>query len=376
MVSISSTIWPVLALPGLCLWAIILLLPWRPWSTRESLDAIPSGTPASDLSRLTALIPARNEADVIGRTLQDLSAQGEGLKIILVDDQSTDQTGRVAASAGIQNLEVVRGAPLPDGWCGKLWALEQGRRRVSTELVLLLDADIRLLPGTVPALLRKLDQERCDLVSLMAQLRMHNRWERMLIPAFVFFFKLLYPFHLANGRGRWVAAAAGGCILVRTSALEHCGAFATLKNALIDDCTLARRIKDAGGRTWLGLTHSAISQRGYPRYTDIADMVARSAYSQLRYSPLLLGVCTMLMLAAFPLPLASALALEPAGLLALALMILCYLPVLRYYNVPRLWGLLLPVAGLLFMAMTWISAWRHWRKKGALWKNRTYQIDA
>lgn len=372
----SSAIWPVLALPGLCLWAIILLLPWRPWSTREALDAIPSGTSTPDLSRLTVLIPARNEADVIGRTLQDLSAQGEGLKIILVDDQSTDHTARVAAAAGIPNLEAVRGTPLPDGWCGKLWALEQGRHRVSTELVLLLDADIRLRPGTVPALLEKLDNEQLDLVSLMAQLQMHGWWERMLIPAFIFFFKLLYPFHLANGRGRRVAAAAGGCILVRTSALARCGAFASLKHALIDDCTLARRIKDAGGRTWLGLTHSAISQRGYARLTDIVDMVARSAYPQLRYSPVLLGVCTIIMLAAFPLPLAAALALEPAGLLALALMILCYLPVLRYYKVSWLWGLLLPVAGLLFMAMTWISAWRHWRKKGALWKNRTYQIDA
>jgi len=364
------------ALSGLCIWGIILLLPWRPWSTRETLDTDADTIPGNDLSRITALIPARNEADVIEQTLQSLTSQGQGLRIILIDDQSTDQTAAIVLNTGIPGLKIVPGQPLPEGWSGKLWALEQGRMEIKTELVLLLDADIRLLPGTLRALLQKLDRDQLDLVSLMAHLDMQGFWEKLLIPAFVFFFKLLYPFRLSNAPASRVAAAAGGCILVKKAILEKINAFTSLRKSLIDDCALARRIKDNGGRTWIGLTHSAISLRPYHNLKEIWDMVARSAFTQLRYSWVLLVLCTLLMTVAFLLPLIQVLTLKPAGIATLVLMMLCYLPTLRYYGIHPRWGCLLPVTGILYLGMTWASACRHLYRKGSTWKGRNYIINA
>ena len=373
----SFTIWGLLAaLPGLCIWAILLLLPRRHWSTRESLDADPAAPTANDLSRVTVLIPARNEADVIEKTLQGLTSQGPGLKVLVIDDLSTDQTGAIALTAKIAGLEVVRGDSLPDGWSGKLWALEQGRKRITSEMVLLLDADIHLLPGTIQALVHKLERDRLDLVSLMAHLHMQGLWEKLLVPAFVFFFKLLYPFRLSNSPAHGVAAAAGGCLLIKKSLLDDIGAFGSLRNALIDDCALAHQAKKAGGKTWIGLTHSAISLRPYRNLQDIWDMVARSAYTQLRYSFVLLLICTALMAIMFLFPLTAVLSLEPPGLVAMFLMYLCYLPTLRYYGIQPLWGWLLPVAGILYLCMAWTSAWRHAYRRGAVWKGRSYSMTA
>lgn len=368
-----SPIW--LAVPGLIIWAAIALLPWRPWSTRESLDGEP-GNSGADPGRITVLIPARNEADVIGRTLHSVAAQGQGLRIILVDDQSTDGTAQVASNTGITGLEVVPGEPLPPGWTGKLWALEQGRRLAGSSLLLLLDADIELRPGIVAALCEKLEREQLALVSLMARLNTSAPWERLLIPAFIYFFKLLYPFRLSNSAFRHVAAAAGGCILVRSDALAEIGGFAALRGQLIDDCSLAAAVKRTGRRTWIGLTHSAVSRRCYAGLRPIWDMVARTAYTQLRYSPALLVMCTVLMLAAFVLPIAGLL-LPHAGTqslstLSLALMAASYLPLLKYYGMNPLWSAVLPVAGVLFLLMTWSSALRHWHGGGSLWKDRNY----
>jgi hopene-associated glycosyltransferase HpnB len=364
------------ALSGLCIWGIILLLPWRPWSTRETLDADADTIPGIDLSRITVLVPARNEADVIEQTLQGLASQGQGLKIILIDDQSTDQTSAIAFKTGTPDLNIVPGQTLPEGWSGKLWALEQGRKEIKTDLVLLLDADIRLLPGTLRALMQKLDRDQLDLVSLMAHLDMQGFWGKLLIPAFVFFFKLLYPFNLSNSPTSRVAAAAGGCILVKKSVLDRISAFTSLRNALIDDCALARRIKDNGGRTWIGLTHSAVSLRPYHDLKGIWDMVARSAFTQLRYSCVLLMLCTLLMAVAFLLPLLTVLALEPVGIATLVLMVLSYLPTLKYYGIQPLWGCLLPVTGVLYLGMTWSSACRHLYRKGTTWKGRRYNMNA
>lgn len=368
-----NPIW--LALPGLIIWAAITFLPWRSWSTRESLDGKP-GIPAPDLSQITVLIPARNEADVIGRTLASVAAQGTGQKIILVDDQSTDGTAHAAQVAHIAGLEIVAGKPVPAGWTGKLWALEQGRRQASSPLLLLLDADIELHPGVVTVLQEKLHREQLALVSLMARLSMAGFWERLLVPAFVYFFKLLYPFRLSNSRFRHVAAAAGGCILVRRDAVDEIGGFATLRGRLIDDCSLAAAIKRSGRRIWLGLTHSAVSLRPYTGLRPIWGMVARTAYTQLRYSPILLGMCTALMVAAFVLPVATlflphAAAQSLAGL-SLLLMAGSYIPLLKYYDLNPLWSLALPAAGTLFLLMTWTSAWRHWQGNGPLWKDRSY----
>lgn len=364
-----------LALPGFILWVVILLLPWRPWSTRQSLDSGP-GHDSNRLARITVVIPARDEQEYIGKTLRSVSQQGPTHKIILVDDDSADNTLIEAQGTGIENLEIIRGELLQPGWTGKLWALEQGRKRVTTEYILLLDADIELKPGILASLLCKADNDDLSLVSLMAFLRMYSPWEKLLVPAFIFFFKLLYPFQLSNSGSKRVSAAAGGCILIRTKVLEDLGGFAALKDALIDDCTLAALVKNNGGKTWTGLTHSAVSHRQYNDLKSIWHMVSRTAFTQLGYSVLLLLLCTALMVAGFILPMV----LLPYAdfrhnfipLLTLFTMYWVYFPTLKYYDLNPLWGLCLPFTGTLFLLMTWESAIRHWKGKSAEWKNRIY----
>ncbi len=360
-----------LALPGAVMWVGLLLVPWLPWLTREHLEPEPAGK--ADVSGVTVLVPARDEAAVLARTLVGLRAQGEGLKIIVIDDESTDGTATIARSAG---AEVVAGSVRPEGWVGKLWALEQGLRQVQTPLVLLLDADIELKPGMLAALLRRKRAQGVQFISLMADLRRTSFWDTLLLPAFVYYFKLLYPFAVSNSRSRWVAAAAGGCVLVETQALRTAGAFASLRDALIDDCTLARRIKDSGGRTWAGLSRGVVSLRPYGSLGSIYQMVARSAYTQLHYSVALLLVVTALFALAYWLPVVALLSASPNGMgvaaVALAAMVASYVPTLRYYGVPVLYALLLPVTATLYLAMTWGSALRYWRGVRSLWKGRSY----
>lgn len=363
-----------IVLPGLLIWTSILLLPWRSWSTRESLEADPSLQ--LDLSQVTVLIPARNEAAFIGKTLAALASQGTELNIILIDDESTDETIATAEKQHLNNLTIIPGTPLVPGWSGKLWALEQGRQYVNTNHILLLDADISLTPGTIAALLLKAQQEKVQFVSLMAHLKMENFWERMLMPAFVYFFKLLYPFRISNSNSTLIAAAAGGCILIDRNALREIGGFGSLKDELIDDCALARRIKNKGYRTWTGLTHSAISLRDYANLKTIWDMVARTAFTQLKYSVILLLFCTLLMLAAFVLPVLSLLMQDAMirflSISSLVLMGISYFPTLKYYGLSPVWIVTLPVIGILYLLMTWSSAFNYWRGTGALWKDRFY----
>lgn len=364
-----------LALPGCILWLLVTALPWRPWSTRERLDA-QAPTEAGDLSGVTVLIPARDEAEGIARTLRSVLAQGVMNRVILVDDQSRDGTADAARRSGLPNLMIIPGTALPQAWTGKLWALEQGRLHVETPYVLLLDADIELQSGIATLLLRKMIDENLALVSLAARLRMVSFWEKLLMPAFVYFFKLLYPFHLSNSKSRLVAAAAGGCILIRAEVLDAMGGFGALRNEIIDDCALARRVKDLGLRTWLGLTHSAISHRRYDKLQPVWSMVSRTAYTQLKYSPILLLLCSITMAAAFLLPVAALILGSPASASVAAVSILLmtgsYVPVLRYYGLSPLWSATLPVIGGLFLLMTWTSAWRHWQGAGAKWKDRVY----
>ncbi len=356
------------------IWVAILLLPWRPWSVKESLDSADENK-EHDLSHVTALVPARNEAATIEAALYSLAAQGRGLHIILVDDQSTDKTTKLALQTQIPNLKIIQGKPLPDGWSGKLWALEQGRSQVQTSKLLLLDADIKLQPGILAALLHKMHKDDRQLVSLMVSLRMQGFWERLLMPAFVYFFKLLYPFRLANSpRIPWLAAAAGGCILLETSILNEIKAFASLREALIDDCTLARKVKNQGYRTWLGLTHSAHSLREYQNLSEIWNMVARTAFTQLNYSIFLLALASLVMALAYWLPVMGLFFTDTRWLAMLALfaMMLAYVPVLRYYHCSWFWVFALPLIGTLYLAMTWSSALRYWRGQRSAWKERIY----
>ncbi len=362
---------------SLVLWSVVLLLPWRPWSIRERLEPL-YADPTADLSRITAVVPARNEAATIASTVTALAHQGNGLCTLVIDDESRDGTGEIARAAAPDTVSVIRGAPLPSGWTGKLWALEQARLRVRTPLMLLVDADVELRPGMVPALLEQMDSGRCALVSVMARLRMETFWERLLMPPFIWFFRLLYPFRLANRPDSRLAAAAGGCILLETRRLEAIGGFGVLRDAVIDDCTLASRIKRVGGSTWIGLTHGAVSRRPYDRFGDVYDMVVRTAFAQLRYSWLLLAGCTLLMLVAFAVPWAGLAWGDPgtraAGAGAILLSLGLFLPTLRYYELPLVWALGLPLAGCLYLAMTLAAAWRYARGVQARWRGRTYAV--
>ena len=359
-----------LAAPAAVIWFGVLLAPWRPWSTRERIEPLAAATD-TDCSGITVLIPARNEAEVIAQTLASLQRQGSGLRVIVIDDQSEDDTASIAR--GFPNVEHSRGAPRPAGRAGKLWALEQGRGRVTSPLTLLLDADIALHPGQLAALLQRRAASGAQFLSLMADLRRTSFWDRLLLPAFVYFFKLLYPFHLSNSRFPYVAAAAGGCVLVETEALQQIGAFASLRGALIDDCTLARQIKRKGYRTWTGMSRGVVSLRPYGSLQSIHQMVARSAFTQLGYSTALLLLVTAIFAAAYWMPL-FALTTPAAALAAVALlaMMLGYWPTLRYYELSPAWALLLPLTGTLYLGMTWSSAISYWRGVRSRWKNRTY----
>lgn len=363
------------ALAALLAWLMVLIAPWRPWSTRERLAA-EAPRQRESLDDVTVLIPARDEAETLPKTLASLAEQGPGLDILVVDDQSCDSTREIARGSGVAGVRVISGAALPEGWTGKVWAQAQARPFLHRPLVLLLDADIALAAGLIATLRTRLRERRLGLASLMAELPMEGFWERLLMPAFVYFFKLVYPFRVANSPSKRVAAAAGGCVLLELRALDAAGGFASLRNAIIDDCTLARRIKDAGFGTWIGLTRSVTSHRRYHGLGDIWRMVTRTAFTQLRYSWLLLALCTLLMVVCFLSPVLIAFSPEPSAraiaVAAWLFMWLAYLPTLRFYRLPAAWGLLMPFTGLLFLIMTWDSARRYLLGERSAWRGRRY----
>jgi hopene-associated glycosyltransferase HpnB len=365
----------LLAAISTLLWIGFALFPWGLWRNQEVLDATVTAEDDGGLDGITVLIPARNEAEVIEPTLQSLVDQGTGLKIIVVDDASEDTTAEKARQVSAA-VRVMQHPPLPAGWSGKLWALEQGRRLVATPYVLLLDADIQLEPGILAALRQKMRRERISFVSLMAAPSMTSGWEKLLMPAFVYFFKILYPFHAVNAERARTAAAAGGCILVESRVLERIGGFNAIKGAVIDDCALAAIVKSHGFKIWLGLTHSVQSVRRYAGVQEIWDMVARSAFSQLHYSVARLFLCTLALLLVYVIPVALAASANNVVrflcVISLALMFLTYIPILGFYRRSWVWALCLPFIAALFLAMTWTSALRYWRGERTRWKGRTY----
>jgi hopene-associated glycosyltransferase HpnB len=357
------------------MWVGLLLLPWRPWRNREVRE--PEGNGKGErLGDVTVLIPARNEAEVIGRTMASVAAQGANLNILLIDDCSTDGTADQARQVAGDTLRILPGKSLPEGWGGKLWALEQGRRLVDTPMTLLLDADIELDPGILRTLRTAMRKEGLAFLSLMAMPPMETFREKLLMPAFVYFFKLLYPFALANKPSSNIAAAAGGFILLETRLLEEMGGFETMKDAVIDDCELARRVKSSGNRIWVGLTRSVRSVRPYGSLREIGNMVARTAYTQLRYSTALLVLCTLAMAVAFWVPIVAIFSTNAAAVLlaavAMLAMVLSYSPILRFYGRSRIWALCLPMIAMFYLFMTWTSAIRFFRGERTRWKGRVY----
>lgn len=356
---------------------------WRA-SVRDdaNLNAQPQTWP-----RVMAVVPARNEVDVIAQSLHSLLTQDYpgSLDVILVDDQSRDGTSAMAAAtaANLQaqnRLIIVSGRTLPAGWAGKVWAMKQGVDRSETlprppDYLLFLDADIACAPDALKRLVARAEADGLVLTSLMAKLRCETWAERALIPAFVFFFQMLYPFTWVNSRSRETAAAAGGCMLVRRDALHKAGGIESIRNALIDDCALGSKLKSVG-RIWLGLTERVLSLRAYPQVSDIRRMVSRSAYHQLRYSPLLLAGTAAGMgltylappfLAMFGTGLSQIL-----GVLSWATMALAFQPTLKFYRISPLWGIALPAIGCAYLIFTLDSAYQHLRGRGGLWKGRVH----
>jgi hopene-associated glycosyltransferase HpnB len=331
------------------------------------------------------VVPARNEAGVISKSLPSLLSQDypKPLQVTLVDDQSDDGTGEAArsAAAGIDaegRLTILPGNPLPSGWTGKLWAMKQGvQLAMSLEetprYLLLTDADIAYDKGALRRLVARAEAGHLVLASFMVKLRCESFAERALVPAFVFFFQMLYPFSWVNRRGHPMAAAAGGCMLVRSGALEEAGGIEAVRSSLIDDSALGRSLKKQGP-IWLGLTSSARSLRPYPKLGDIRRMVARSAYDQLNYSPFLLAGTIAAMLVTYILPPAFAIfgvgLAQAFGWITWSLMTIAFFPIVRFYGVSYLWAAALPVIASCYILFTVDSALQHWRGKGGLWKGR------
>jgi hopene-associated glycosyltransferase HpnB len=325
------------------------------------------------------VIPARDEAPVIEATLRSLLAQDYRgpVRVILVDDRSTDGTGTIARGLVDPRLTVLTGSPRPAGWSGKLWAVAQGLIAAGDQpFVLLTDADIVHEPGHLHALVTQAQRDDLDLVSEMVALACDSLAERALVPAFVFFFQLLYPFDWVNNPLRSTAAAAGGTILLRRRALVRIGGIEAVRGALIDDVALAAAVK-TGGRIWLGHATLARSVRPYPGVTDIWRMVARTAYVQLRYSPLLLIGTTLAMALIWLVPPAAALFAHGTarwcGLLAWAMLAGSYLPTLRRFGCSPLWAPFLPLVAAFYTAATVGSAVNHYTGRGVAWKGRAYR---
>lgn len=359
------------------LWFALLIVPWQPWRLTECLEAESQPVnPEQGAELVTVLMPARNEEKVIARSLVALGQQGFSFPVIVIDDGSTDATAERARGAGLSELTILSAPALPAGWTGKLWALEQGRALATTPYVLLVDADILLAPGIVAALLAKARREQLALVSLMAAPAMRGFWDRWLMPVFIYFFKLLYPFRLANAPASRHAAAAGGCLLVARDALADIGGFGALRGAVIDDCTLAALIKRKAGRpTWVGVTHGATMMRD-TTLGSFWRMVARTAFTQLRYSFLLLIACSIIMVLMFVVPVAGVVVggstIRTTAWLAWLFMAGSYLPTARFYH-QSLWApLALPCAGVAFLLMTYTSALWYARGIRSQWKGRAY----
>jgi hopene-associated glycosyltransferase HpnB len=363
----------------LVIWAGLLMAHGGFWRASERDDRAAPSEPAVWPS-VSAVVPARDEADVIARSIGSLLAQDYpgDFRVILVDDSSSDRTADIARAEAMRlgradRLTVLSGQPLAAGWTGKLWAVSQGvahAEAAAPKYLWLTDADIGHAPDNLRALVSRAEAGGLVLTSLMAELHCKTAAERFLIPAFVFFFQMVYPFPRVNRPGP-TAAAAGGCMLARRDALRDAGGIAAIRKALIDDCALGALMK-AKGPIWLGLTHRAVSLRPYETVGEIGRMVSRSAYAQLDYSPIkLLGV-VLGMLLVYIAPVAAILSAPFFlwGLTTYFLMALSFQPMLKFYRVSPLWGFALPAIGAAYTLFTVQSAVQMWRGRGGLWKGR------
>jgi len=355
---------------------------WRLGAVVPAQDAVPG--------IVAVVIPARDEAQVIARTVQSLLAQtcSDAIRIFIVDDHSSDGTAEAARQAAFdcgrpQAVEVISGSPLPKGWTGKLWAVQQGVTRallLKPAFLLLTDADIQHSPANVATLIAIAETGGYDLTSFMVTLHCRSLAERLLIPPFVFFFFMLYPPAWIRDSRRRVAGAAGGCMLLRPPALERAGGIAAIRAHIIDDCALARAIKQTGGKVWLGLTHETSSTREYGSFAEIERMIARTAFNQLQHSALLLAGAVAGLAIAYLLPSALLFSgnalLVGMGILCLLLMALAHVPMVRFYDLNPAWALTLPLSATFYLFATLHSAVRFWSGSGGEWKGRSQDHSA
>jgi hopene-associated glycosyltransferase HpnB len=380
-----------LTLLSLVIWLFLILFWGQFWRVNHQLEAnkdkdIDNNT----LPTVCVIIPARNEADVIPVSLRSLLLQDYPGKftIFLVDDQSSDGTANVAQEVAhnldkTPQLQIVTSTSLPPGWTGKLWAMEQGLQTASTltpDYFLLTDADIEHDPSNLHRLVAKAEAQKLDLVSIMVRLRCQSFWEQLLIPAFVFFFQKLYPFSWVNNPKKANAAAAGGCILIHSEALNRIGGLQIIRQALIDDCSLAKAVKSTHGKIWLGLSTLTYSLRPYDSLKTIWDMVARSAYTQLNYSPFLLIGSLLGMTLVYLLPPIAIIfglvlgnwIITLISFIGYLLMTFAYFPIIRFYKCSPVFAFSLPIFAFLYTSMTIDSALQHWQGRGGAWKGRVY----
>ncbi len=378
IVGLSLAIWLFLIL----FWGNFWLADQRIADDTEQIETYPN---------VWAVVPARDEAEAIALSLTSLLNQNYSGKfsVVLVDDNSSDHTREIAQATADklgkrENLKIIAGKPLAEGWKGKLWAMQQGIEYAQAQApnyILFTDADIKHDLNNLTQLVTKAETENLDLVSLMVLLRCQSFWEKLLIPAFVFFFQKLYPFPWVNNPNKSMAAAAGGCVLISNQALSSIGGIAAIKDALIDDCSLAQAVKSQGNKIWLGLSETTISLRGYENLTVIWKTIARTAYTQLNYSPLLLvGTLIGMTLVYLVAPIYLIVGILTSNWLVVGictltwlLMTCAYIPTIKLYKLSIIWALWLPAIAFLYTLMTIDSAVKYYQGKGGAWKGRTYQ---
>ena len=368
----------ILATIACLAWLYLLVFHGRFWTYGPALKPrAPRESPP-----VVIIVPARDEAEVIARSIGSLLTQDYAgpFKVILVDDCSTDGTAAIAGAldqpqSGTGSLTILTGAARPDGWAGKLWAVHQGVTQTTEPLILLTDADIEHDPSHLATLVAQAETSGADLISEMVRLHCQTPPERALIPAFVYFFALLYPFNRVNQPDASTSAAAGGTMLIKRAALDRIGGIEAIKGALIDDVSLATAVK-RGGSIWLGHSELARSIRPYRTSAEIWRMIARSAYVQLRYSPLLLLGSIAGLALVFLVPPVTALSGSWIGLVAWMMMAASFLPNLQRFGRSYLWAPLLPLITLFYMATTIGAAIDHHRGRGVVWKGQIYRDRA
>jgi len=372
---------PLIAAIPLAIWLYLAFLRGNFWRLEE--DSI-EPKPLEKWPRVVAIVPARNEAETIAQAATSLLSQDYPgvFEIIVVDDQSDDGTAALALKAAEETGKTPRvtvhsASELPQGWTGKLWALNEGISAVSgnpPDFFWFTDADIVHAPETLRRLVSRAETEFLDLASLMALLQAKTFPEKLLIPPFLYFFLMLYPPRWIADPQKRTAGAAGGCILLRRAALERIDGLASIRNEVIDDCALARVVKKTGGRIWMGVTRASVSLREYKSFAEIRDLIARTAFTQLRYSSLLLVATLLGLFVTYWLPWILFFASEdPAWLLgstAASLMTVTFLFTVKFYNRSAIWALTLPFAAAFYGYATFLSAVRYWLGRGAQWKGR------